>query len=83
MPYLRFHPASEVLSAGLPLRFSVEGFVPESLQLGPSAMPMTGPAPDVIGEVERAMDLVDRRLQNLRELVVRFGLDEDDGPKAA
>lgn len=83
MPYLKFHPASEVISLGLPLRFSAAGFVPESLQLGPSAMPMTGPAPDVINEVERAMDLVDQRLQNLRDLAVRFGLEGDDGPRAA
>ena len=75
--------ASEMFAAERPLRLSVDGFVPGSLHLGSSAVPIPASAHGAMGEVERAIDLVDRRLQNLYELVARFGLDEDDGPKAA
>jgi hypothetical protein len=77
MPYLRFHSAPETESAALPLRFSTRGVASGGLQLASSRRP------DVIGQVERAMDLVDRRLENLRALVDQFGLDDDDGPRAA
>lgn len=40
-------------------------------------------ARDAITEIERAIDVVDLRLANLRALVDQFGLGEDDGPRAA
>lgn len=77
MPYLRFHPEVETLSADSPIPISTG-------RIARSELHMTcTPARGTIAEVERAMDLVDNRLQNLRDLVDQFGLDDDDGPRAA
>ena len=40
-------------------------------------------AREAITEIERAIDVVDHRLANLRALVDQFGLGDDDGPRAA
>lgn len=38
---------------------------------------------DAIRNVSRALDQTQRRLDNLRNLIDRFELDDDDGPRAA
>ena len=49
MPYLRYHPASEMFAAERPLRLSVDRFVPGSLHLGSSAVPIPSSAHGAMG----------------------------------
>lgn len=42
-----------------------------------------GDSDDAAKQVHRALHQAQRRLDNLRELIDRFDLDDDDGPRAA
>ena len=65
-------PSAPVLSLTTP---SKEDGCPLKLALSDSA--------DAIRNVSRALDQTQRRLDNLRNLIDRFELDDDDGPRAA
>ncbi len=96
VPYLRLHSAVE--SAAGPMRLSTgrpglpgrDEPVRTRLDSTPLSLPDLdggeGGDPDAgeaITEIERAIDVVDHRLANLRALVDQFGLGDDDGPRAA
>lgn len=38
---------------------------------------------DAVAQVSKALAQTQRRLDNLRDLIDRFDLDDDDGPRAA
>lgn len=42
-----------------------------------------GKGGDAIAQVNDALEQTQRRLDNLRDLIDRFDLDDDDGPRAA
>jgi|GEM_PF-4276414 len=42
-----------------------------------------GDSGDAARQVQRALFQAQRRLDNLRDLIDRFDLDDDDGPRAA
>ncbi len=42
-----------------------------------------GGSEDAVMQVNRALAQTQRRLDNLRDLIDRFDLDDDDGPRAA
>ncbi|MEQ8318443.1 MAG: hypothetical protein RIE77_04360 [Phycisphaerales bacterium] len=42
-----------------------------------------GEADDSVKQVTAALEQTQRRLDNLRDLIDRFDLDDDDGPRAA
>jgi hypothetical protein len=42
-----------------------------------------GESSDAARQVQQALNQAQRRLDNLRDLIDRFDLDDDDGPRAA
>lgn len=85
MPFLRYHPADE---RGEPDPYRFPGRETERDQGERRAGRLTftddDDIRDPVADVERAIEKVDARLKNLRDLVDQFGLDGDgDGPRAA
>ena len=96
MPYLRLRPAVDAAPGSLRIPPGRPG-LPGRDEPGRTRLnstPLSLPdldggdggdsgARDAITEIERAIDVVDHRLANLRALVDQFGLGDDDGPRAA
>jgi hypothetical protein len=89
MPFLRYHPADE---RGEPDPYRFPGRQTEretehdqqERRAGRLTFTDDDDIRDPVADVERAIEKVDARLKNLRELVDQFGLDGDgDGPRAA
>jgi hypothetical protein len=83
MSYLRLHDAPSDALETIPETYLFPGVTrdqaPKTAKVRPSIV-----RDDVIANVERGLDHAQDRLNNLRDLVDRFGLSmHDDGPRAA